>query len=163
MAAEFEIARPSAAYLALLSLFPPIFVGRVDDLRRVVTIMSKAGKLSLTSRELLVPPWRCRRYMCSKWVASYKRTTNAISSCTKNGVISEQSKKRVVGFTDFASKSKPERKQGFCKEKANPEFANGLLLKSGIGAHNCDIFWNSSVVNARYDRPQVHAIPQKLF
>lgn len=163
LAAEFEIARPSTAYLALLSLFPPIFVGLVDDLKRVVTIMSKAGKLSLKSRELLLPPWRCRLYMCYKWVASYKRTTHAISSSTMNDAVSQQSKKRVEGFTNFASKSKPERKLGFCKEDVNLEVTNGLLLKSRIGAHNFDIFSNSSDV-ARFDDPRVHAIVhQKLF
>ncbi|KAL6549940.1 hypothetical protein OROMI_020428 [Orobanche minor] len=80
LAGEFAIARPTDSYAALLQVFPPIFVGKPDELRQVVKVMCGAIRKSMKSVGILVPPWRCLTYMQSKWFSSYERTTNEIAS-----------------------------------------------------------------------------------
>ncbi|MCO5614018.1 hypothetical protein L7F22_068298 [Adiantum nelumboides] len=55
---QFEIARPSSGFCTTWMLLPPIFVGRVDRLKRIVKIMSEATKQSLREKGLHLPPWR---------------------------------------------------------------------------------------------------------
>ncbi|GFQ01686.1 hypothetical protein PHJA_002312500 [Phtheirospermum japonicum] len=76
LAGEFTIARPTGGYAALLENFPPIFVGKPDELRQVVRLMCSAIRNSMKSVGIIVPPWRRLGYMQSKWFGSYKRTTN---------------------------------------------------------------------------------------
>ncbi|KAG6392375.1 hypothetical protein SASPL_146592 [Salvia splendens] len=78
LAGKFTIARPTAAYTALLNEFPAIFVGRPVEMKQVVNQMSKAIRKSMESVGLNVPPWRRVSYMQAKWFSSYKRTTNEI-------------------------------------------------------------------------------------
>ncbi|KAL1537278.1 hypothetical protein AAHA92_29810 [Salvia divinorum] len=78
LAGKFTIARPTAAYAALLDGFPAIFVGRSEEMKQVVKQMSKAIRKSMKSVELNVPPWRRLSYLQAKWSGSYKRTTNEI-------------------------------------------------------------------------------------
>ncbi|KAG5561290.1 hypothetical protein RHGRI_004351 [Rhododendron griersonianum] len=73
---EFTIARPTPKYTSLLQNFPPIFVGKVEDLKQIVRLMSNEIKGSLESVDMHVPPWRRHMYMQAKWFGSYKRTTN---------------------------------------------------------------------------------------
>ncbi|KAL6542937.1 hypothetical protein OROHE_010457 [Orobanche hederae] len=80
LAGEFTIARPTDRYAALLQVFPPIFVGKPDELRKVVKVMCSEIRKSMKSMGILVPPWRRLTYMQSKWFGSYERTTNAIAS-----------------------------------------------------------------------------------
>ncbi|KAL6502351.1 hypothetical protein OROHE_024629 [Orobanche hederae] len=80
LAGEFAIARPTDSYAALLQVFPPIFVGKPDELRQVVKVMCGAIRKSMKSAGILVPPWRRLTYMQSKWFSSYERTTNEIAS-----------------------------------------------------------------------------------
>lgn len=74
--AQFEIARPTAAYDALVQVLPQIFVGRADQLQWIVNVMSEAVKLSLKKRGMHLPPWRKPEYMQAKWFSSHIRTTN---------------------------------------------------------------------------------------
>jgi uncharacterized protein (TIGR01615 family) len=74
--AQFEIARPTAAYDALVQVLPQIFVGRADQLQWIVNVMSEAVKLSLKKRGMHLPPWRKPEYMRAKWFSSHIRTTN---------------------------------------------------------------------------------------
>ncbi|KAI4319293.1 hypothetical protein MLD38_032913 [Melastoma candidum] len=73
---EFEIARPTDHYSELLAFVPRVFVGCSDDLKKIVRSMCDAGRRSLKSRGLSVPPWRKNRYMQNKWLGPYRRTTN---------------------------------------------------------------------------------------
>lgn len=73
-AAEFEIARPTERYLRVVEALPRIYVGRPEDLKRVVRIVSKEMKRSLRRRYLHLPPWRKSRYMQAKWLGPYRRT-----------------------------------------------------------------------------------------
>ncbi|XP_027338226.1 uncharacterized protein LOC113852184 [Abrus precatorius] len=95
LAAEFEIARPTNQYSSLLDIFPLIFVGKVEELKQVVRLMSTAIKGSMKRMNLHIPPWRRNVYMQAKWFSAYKRTTNAI---TTRKASSPLSSKRSIGF-----------------------------------------------------------------
>lgn len=78
--AEFEIARPTNQYTSLLDVFPLVFVGKVEELKRVVRIMCSAIKDSMKTMDMHVPPWRRNSYMQAKWFNQYKRTTNEVAT-----------------------------------------------------------------------------------
>ncbi|CAK8564434.1 unnamed protein product [Lathyrus sativus] len=98
--AEFEIARPIDQYASLLDVFPFVFVGKVEELKKVVRLMCTAMKDSMKTMEMHTPPWRRNSYMQAKWFNPYKRTTNEIAATRKS-----------IGFEayncrdDFGSKS----------------------------------------------------------
>ncbi|XP_041024132.1 uncharacterized protein LOC121264870 [Juglans microcarpa x Juglans regia] len=115
LAREFEIARPTDRYTSLLDVFPPIFVGTVEDLKQVVRLMCRAIKESMKSSDMHVPPWRRNGYMQFKWFGSYKRTTNEVPKGKARSDNHAVAGKRSVGFealpaisyhcrVDFASK-----------------------------------------------------------
>lgn len=111
---QFEIARPTDQYASSLNVFPRIFVGKVEELKKIVKLMCSAIKESMKGVDLHVPPWRRKGYMQSKWFGNYKRTTNEVPS--KDAQYGEAvAGKRSVGFEakpsisyncreDFASK-----------------------------------------------------------
>lgn len=76
--AQFEIARPTARYNAVVQVLPTIFVGKADRLQQIVNVMSDAVKLSLKKRGMHLPPWRKPEYIRAKWFSSYRRTTNGV-------------------------------------------------------------------------------------
>lgn len=80
LAGEFEIARPTSEYSSLIDVFPAIFVGKAEEVKKIVKVMCSAMKASLKCRELHVAPWRRQGYMQAKWLSSYRRTTNEVSS-----------------------------------------------------------------------------------
>lgn len=91
---QFMIARPTAQYARVLQSLPAIFVGRGDDLKRILRLVCDAARISLRSRGLTLPPWRKNRYMQTRWLGSYKRTTNLMpSSPAVNTVMC-----RAIGF-----------------------------------------------------------------
>ncbi|KAF5741300.1 hypothetical protein HS088_TW10G00296 [Tripterygium wilfordii] len=100
-ASEFEIARPTSQYSRLMQSLPVVFVGRSEDLKRIVRAMCDATRRSLKSRDLSVPPWRKNRYMQNKWFSPYRRTTNLVpaNTFTPANVV----KCRFVGFDDAVS------------------------------------------------------------
>ncbi|PKA47289.1 hypothetical protein AXF42_Ash017234 [Apostasia shenzhenica] len=73
LAGEFEIARPSADYVALLDCIPKVFVGRPAALEVVLEMMCSASKESMKNAGMYVPPWRRRKYMREKWFGDYRR------------------------------------------------------------------------------------------
>ncbi|MBA0844551.1 hypothetical protein Goarm_005839, partial [Gossypium armourianum] len=83
-ASEFEIARPTTEYSRLLQHLPRVFVGRNEELKMIVKVMSDSVKRSLKSKELTLPPWRKNRYMQNKWFGSYRRTTNQIPASSSS-------------------------------------------------------------------------------
>ncbi|KAI3456527.1 hypothetical protein Pfo_013190 [Paulownia fortunei] len=113
LAGEFTIARPTGCYASLLDVFPPIFVGKPEELKQVARLMCKAIRKSLKRVDLNVPPWRRLAYMQAKWFGSYKRTINEIPT---GKAFKDLAGDRLVGFVtapgvslycrgDFASKT----------------------------------------------------------
>ena len=121
LAREFEIARPSDQYASLVNVFPRIFVGKVEELKKVVRLMCTAIKVSMKSMALHVPPWRRNGYMQSKWFGSYKRTTNEVP--TKKAQSDEGlAGKRSIGFEALPSISY------YCRDN----FASKVGLRVGL-------------------------------
>ncbi|KFK38193.1 hypothetical protein AALP_AA3G081300 [Arabis alpina] len=79
-ASRFQIARPTVQYARVLQTLPAVFVGKGDDLKRILRLVCDAARLSLKSRGLTLPPWRKNRYMQTRWFGPYKRTTNLTPS-----------------------------------------------------------------------------------
>ncbi|XP_038895404.1 uncharacterized protein LOC120083641 [Benincasa hispida] len=75
---EFEIARPTSQYVSLLKAFPQIYVGKVEELKKIVKVMCRAMRESIKSKDMHIPPWRRNGYMQAKWFGSCKRTTNEL-------------------------------------------------------------------------------------
>eukprot|EP00253_Pinus_taeda_P006596 PITA_06596 len=71
---QFEIARPTAEYRALLGLLPKIYVGRAQKLQSILKVMCEGVKNSLGRKGMYLPPWRKYKYMHSMWLGSYKRS-----------------------------------------------------------------------------------------
>jgi len=73
---QFQIARSTGHYGAVLNMLPVIFVGKEDRLQQIVGIVCDAAKQSLKKEGLLIAPWRKFEYMRAKWLSPYKRTIN---------------------------------------------------------------------------------------
>ncbi|KAK6940475.1 Protein of unknown function PDDEXK-like [Dillenia turbinata] len=101
---EFEIARPTSSYLKILNSLPRVFVGRAEELKRLVRLMCDAAKRSLKSRDLHLPPWRKNRYMQNKWFGPHKRTTGQIpSNSSSASSVLFPVKCRLIGFGNAVS------------------------------------------------------------
>lgn len=68
---EFEIARPTKTYKAILQTLPYVFVGTCERLQSIVAIASEAAKQSLKKKGMHVPPWRKVEYVRAKWLSPY--------------------------------------------------------------------------------------------
>lgn len=96
---EFEIARSTGTYKAILQSLPYIFVGKPDRLGQIVSIVSEAAKQSLKKKGMHLPPWRKAEYMRAKWLSPYTRTTRSDTvSGTENG--EEEDKSPVTADSD---------------------------------------------------------------
>ncbi|KAH7573868.1 hypothetical protein ACOSP7_007761 [Xanthoceras sorbifolium] len=87
---EFEIARSTSAYKAILQSLPFIFVGKPERIGQIVAIVSEAAKLSLKKKGMHFPPWRKAEYMRAKWlspftITSQNVTVSANKTETENG------------------------------------------------------------------------------
>lgn len=80
LVAEFEIARPIKHYSSLLDVFPLIFVGKLEEVKQVVTLMCSGIRSSMKSIEMYIPPWRRIGYMQAKWFSSYTRITHEVET-----------------------------------------------------------------------------------
>lgn len=96
LAGQFEIVRPSETYTSLLELIPPIYVGKIEELKQIGEIMCNALKMSLKNMEMHVPPWRRYGYVKAKWSTSYKRTINEISEKELQDSDQVSAKKRAL-------------------------------------------------------------------
>lgn len=65
--AQFEVARPTAAYKQLTEALPTVFVGTEESVFRIITILCSAAKQSLRESGLHIPPWRTSTYMQNKY------------------------------------------------------------------------------------------------
>ncbi|KAM7485269.1 hypothetical protein LguiA_001278 [Lonicera macranthoides] len=122
---EFEIARPTVNYKAILQSLPYIFVGRPDRLEQIVSMVSEAAKLSLKKRGMHIPPWRKTEYMRGKWLSPHTRALNDAvkeiddalnndSSCGDFDLIFRE------GATSFDGESSPARISVESKNSLSP-------------------------------------------
>lgn len=72
---EFEIARQTNAYKALLQSLPFVFVGKSDRISQIVSMVSEAARQSLKKKGMHFPPWRKADYMRAKWLSPYTRNS----------------------------------------------------------------------------------------
>ncbi|KAL1562102.1 hypothetical protein AAHA92_04718 [Salvia divinorum] len=72
---EFEIARSTSSYKAILQNLPYIFVGKTDRLMQIVAMASEAARQSLKKKGMHIAPWRKADYMKSKWLSPHARLT----------------------------------------------------------------------------------------
>ncbi|CAK9869647.1 unnamed protein product [Sphagnum jensenii] len=93
---QFEIARPTKEYNAIVKALPILFVGGEDRLQQIVNLMSDAVKSSLKKRGMPLPPWRKPEYMLAKWLSSYKRSTNRSSRSGKDQRTSSSEISRIA-------------------------------------------------------------------
>ena len=77
---EFEIARLTKSYKAILQTLPYIFVGKPNRLKLIIGIVSEAGKQSLKKKGMPVPPWRKADYIKAKWLSPHTRATMSVNS-----------------------------------------------------------------------------------
>ncbi|XP_050372091.1 uncharacterized protein LOC126790011 [Argentina anserina] len=78
---EFEVARPTGAYKAVLQSLPFIFVGKSDRLGQIVSIVTEAAKQSLKKKGMPFPPWRKAEYVRAKWLSPCTtRTTTQLEN-----------------------------------------------------------------------------------
>lgn len=88
---EFEIARQTNAYKALLQSLPFVFVGKSDRISQIVSMVSEAARQSLKKIGMHFPPWRKADYMRAKWLSSYTRSSgdNAPEPMVSPAVVAE--------------------------------------------------------------------------
>ena len=79
---EFEMARSTGVYKAIVQSLPFIFVGKPDRLDRIVTIVSEAAKQSLKKKGMHLPPWRKAEYMRAKWLSQFTRPSSQLDDGT---------------------------------------------------------------------------------
>lgn len=84
--AEFEVARASAGYRALVTVLPEVFVGRTDRLRGVVKVMCAAAKQCMKENNMHMGPWRKHKYMQAKWLGTPERTA-AVAAAAATPVV----------------------------------------------------------------------------
>lgn len=111
--AQFEIARPTGEYSALLGLLPKIYVGRGERLQSIVKIMCESVKNSLKKTGMHLAPWRKYKYMQSMWLGCYNRTAACNSEhdhvhecCKSNMTIMESSPVTELMSMSFKGMSK---------------------------------------------------------
>lgn len=79
---EFEVARSTSSYKAVLQLLPFIFVGKSDRLLQIVSIASEAARQSLKKKGMHIAPWRNAEYIKAKWLSPHTRTTLPATTST---------------------------------------------------------------------------------
>lgn len=88
---EFEVARGSKAYRAVLETLPAVFVGESDRIEMIVKVVCDAARESLKQEGMPLPPWRKAEYVKAKWLSPFTRMTGVQESMCK----SENDKWRV--------------------------------------------------------------------
>ena len=98
---EFEIARSTGAYKAILQSLPYIFVGKPDRLVQIVSIVSEAAKQSLKKKGMHFPPWRKAEYMRAKWLSPHPRNDAVVSAGSEKLKADDDGEDGTVdGFSD---------------------------------------------------------------
>lgn len=115
--AEFEVARASAGYRALVTALPEVFVGRADRLRGVVKVMCAAAKQCMKDNNMHMGPWRKHKYMQAKWLGTPERGAAA-------AVAAETP---VVAVPSVAVGSSPEKQTKFRASMLTFDFGRTAL------------------------------------
>lgn len=97
-AGEFEIARETVNYAKLRSSLPRVFVGKPEDMKKIVRVMCDEARRSMKINGLTLPPWRKNRYMQAKWLGPYRRSTNPLPVSVGPEMPKLAVKCRCVGF-----------------------------------------------------------------
>ncbi|CAN6280168.1 unnamed protein product [Urochloa humidicola] len=100
VAAEFEIARPSAEYRDLLSSLPPVLVARPEALKELAAAMCGAAAESIRGAGMHVPPWRRARYVQAKWSGQFERVEAAAGTRPEAGARAVAHARRRAGPKD---------------------------------------------------------------
>lgn len=112
---EFEVARPSKTYRAILQLLPQVFVGQPHRLQQIVAVASEAAGQSLKKNGLHVPPWRRHEYMRTKWFSAYHRSVAVEEAEAKDNCYDA-----VDGPYAISAVSFPVTDKEPCDEEATP-------------------------------------------
>ncbi|KAK8521166.1 hypothetical protein V6N13_077285 [Hibiscus sabdariffa] len=75
--AEFEMARANEDYNKLIAPLSELFVGKTERLKAVIKILCVAAKKCMKEKKMHLAPWRTHKYMQTKWLGTYGRTTSA--------------------------------------------------------------------------------------
>ncbi|GJX17221.1 reverse transcriptase domain-containing protein [Tanacetum coccineum] len=73
---EFQIARSTKSYKAVLQTLPQIFVGKLDRLPKIINIVSDAAKQSLKKIQMPLPSWRRADYVKAKCLSPCTHIAN---------------------------------------------------------------------------------------
>ncbi|XP_065019034.1 uncharacterized protein LOC135581759 isoform X1 [Musa acuminata AAA Group] len=114
---EFQIARSTKSYAAVLQSLPSVFVGKEDRVSQIVAVVSEAARLSLKKKGLYFPPWRKPEYIRSKWLAPYERSTTPADH--------EQAAEAVEETRASEEKAKTENPRGDASTTDEPGEAEG--------------------------------------
>ncbi|XP_042423959.1 uncharacterized protein LOC122011647 [Zingiber officinale] len=117
---EFEVARPSKTYRAIIQLLPQVFVGQPHRLQQIVAVASEAARQSLKKNGLHVPPWRRHEYMRTKWFSAYHRAAAVEEAEAKD--ISEEATTAAIEVVGSPWTTVPAR------PKPGDKFLTGLAL-----------------------------------
>lgn len=148
---EFEIARPTGNYKAILQSLPYIYVGEADRLQHILSVVSEAAKLSLKKKGMHVPPWRKFEYMRSKWMSTHVRTPSPTTELlplsvkavgtllpptpppTPNGNVASEHKRQLSVFSEAAFESEcGVFELIFGEDKTKVEFTEGEKSDEGF-------------------------------
>lgn len=80
---QFQVARPTAAYMKLLGSVPSLFVGDTDKLNKVITLLCSAAKQSFRDNNIYMPPWRTTTFMQAKYKISLDNVNTESASTLK--------------------------------------------------------------------------------
>ncbi|KAJ0699118.1 hypothetical protein HanRHA438_Chr10g0435701 [Helianthus annuus] len=96
---EFEIARSTKSYKAVLQMLPQIFVGKADRLQKIINIVSDAAKQSMKKKGMPLPPWRRADYVKAKWLSPVDNNNNQSFNeiGTKGNTVSDPKDPILVG------------------------------------------------------------------
>lgn len=97
---EFEIARPTKTYRAILQTLPYIFVGKSERLQSIIAIVSEAAKQSLRKKGMHIPPWRKGQYVKAKWLSPHTRVSPPVL-CSQNLGETREKDKPLMGNSDI--------------------------------------------------------------
>ncbi|KAK9067592.1 hypothetical protein SSX86_011703 [Deinandra increscens subsp. villosa] len=109
---EFEIARSTKSYKAVLQMLPHIFVGKSDRLQKIINIVSDAAKQSLKKKGMPLPPWRRADYVKAKWLSPCNRIVDEIAIKSNPGL----DRKDAILMDEFEATTEEEGLQEAMKQ-----------------------------------------------
>ncbi|KAI3841510.1 hypothetical protein MKX03_031123 [Papaver bracteatum] len=138
---EFEIARPTSQYEKLVQILPRVYIGRSEELKQIIKLVSEAAKKSLKVNQLLLSPWRKNRFMQMRWFGPYKRTLNQVSS-SPSASTSTSTMAIQLGFHQKINSFAPIKCQssstmGFNVDRHSSSSINGLC--NGVRLNNIPV------------------------